>query len=77
MKPAPDNWPPAKVAPLKRLYAEGRSFAQIAKRMDISRNAVSGKLDRLGLFSTEHPDVLPGARQAPSRPRRFSWEAGQ
>lgn len=47
------DWTPERVELLKRLNAEGKSFGQIAKRLqaagmtDVTRSAVIGKLDRL------------------------------
>jgi hypothetical protein len=43
------SWDAKDVALLKKLWAEGQSAAQIARRLGCSRNAVCGRLTRLGL----------------------------
>ncbi len=45
------NWPPLDVEMLKRLWAAGLTSGQIEARFDgrYSRNAIGGKIDRLGL----------------------------
>jgi GcrA cell cycle regulator len=46
------GWTDERVAALKRLWAEGQSASQIAARIGgVSRNAVIGKVHRLGLAS--------------------------
>lgn len=51
----PDAWPDDHIDTLKKLFAEGRSFGQIAKELNglhrtvYSRSAVLGKARRLGL----------------------------
>lgn len=53
------SWTDARVATLKKLWAEGWSGGDIAKELGgVSRNAVIGKVHRLGL----------GGRATPSRP---------
>lgn len=57
------SWTDERVERLKKLYAEGVSASQIAKHLGggVSRNAVIGKVHRLGLDG--------GVRQKPSAPR--------
>ena len=43
------------VALLKKLWAAGQSAAQIARRLGCSRNAVCGRLTRLGLKRGHKP----------------------
>ena len=53
------GWTEGRVAELKKLWAEGHSASQIAKRLGgVTRNAVIGKVHRLGL----------SGRATPSRP---------
>lgn len=53
------GWTEERVAELKKLWAEGHSASQIAKRLgNVTRNAVIGKVHRLGL----------SGRATPSRP---------
>lgn len=58
------EWTPERVEALKRLHAEGLSNSQIAGRLGgVSRNAVIGKISRMGL----------AGRAAPSAPKSFVW----
>jgi GcrA cell cycle regulator len=75
------GWTEERVAELKKLWAEGHSASQIAKRLgSVTRNAVIGKVHRLGLsgratpsrpvkrpprLARPKPQVMP--RQAPAR----------
>ncbi len=45
----PNEWPPERVAELTRLFNEGVSFAHIASYLALTRLAVIGKCNRLGL----------------------------
>lgn len=50
------QWTDERVEHLKNLWAEGLSASQIAARLgDVSRNAVIGKVHRLGLSSRKTP----------------------
>ena len=54
-------WTEDRVETLKKLWADGLSASQIAKQLGgVTRNAVIGKVHRLGL----------SGRAAPSRPAR-------
>src|SRR5215831_10439316 len=56
------------VALLKKLWAGGQSAAQIACRLGCSRNAVCGRLTRLGLKRGHKPPTAkPKIRLAPKR----------
>jgi GcrA cell cycle regulator len=53
------SWTDERVSALKKLWAEGHSASQIAKQLGgVTRNAVIGKVHRLGL----------SGRATPSRP---------
>ena len=43
------GWNIAKLDELKRLHAEGLSYRLIGERLNVSKNAVCGKVHRLGL----------------------------
>jgi hypothetical protein len=43
------DWTPESIALLKRLWAEGPSCTEIARRMGLNKGAVAGKVFRLGL----------------------------
>jgi GcrA cell cycle regulator len=58
------GWVMKDVAPLEQLWAAGLSAAQIARRLGCSRDAVCGKLNRLGLkrghkVPTAKPKIRP------------------
>src|SRR6476469_6166544 len=62
------SWDAKDVALLKKLWAEGQSAEQIARRLGCSRNAVCGRLTRLGLKRghkppTAKPKIMSGKRR--------------
>ena len=58
------SWTDQRVADLRRLWAEGLSASQIARRLgNTTRNAVIGKVHRLGLASRQ-PQPTWDANQA-------------
>jgi GcrA cell cycle regulator len=62
------SWDAEDVARLKKLWAAGRSAAQIARRLGCSRNAVCGKLIRLDLKRRHRqPTAKPKIRPVPKR----------
>lgn len=62
------GWDADDVALLKKLWAVGRSAAQIARRLGYSRNAVCAKLTRLGLRRGHKPPTAkPRIRPVPKR----------
>jgi GcrA cell cycle regulator len=62
------GWDAEDVALLKKLWAAGRSAAQIAPRLGYSRNAVCAKLTRLDLKRGHKPPTAkPQIRPVPKR----------
>jgi GcrA cell cycle regulator len=62
------SWDAKDVALLKKLWAVGQSAAQIARRLGYSRNAVCGRLTRLGLKrGRKPPTAKPKIRPVPKR----------
>ena len=62
------GWDTKDVALLKQLWAAGQSASQIARRLGCSRNAVCGRLTRLGLKRGHKPPTAkPQIRPAPKR----------
>ncbi len=62
------SWTPERVEMLKTLWAEGLSASQIAARLGVvTRNAVIGKIHRLGIAAREHGNK--GGRRARIGPR--------
>lgn len=65
------GWTDARVETLKTLWREGLSAAQIAGRLGgVTRNAVIGKIHRLGLSGRAVTPRLGGQRPAWAKPRR-------
>lgn len=62
------GWDAEDVALLKKLWAAGRSAAQIARRLGYSRDAVCAKLTRLDLKRGHKPPTAkPTIRPVPKR----------
>jgi RNA polymerase primary sigma factor len=58
------SWSDERVQRLKALWAEGESAGEIARELGgVSRNAVLGKLSRLGLLNKPRPDVGPSEEE--------------
>lgn len=63
-------WTDERVETLKKLWADGLSASQIAKELGgVTRNAVIGKVHRLGLSGRATPSRPPRRAVAPRRPR--------
>lgn len=74
------EWPDYRERMLVKMRDRGMSAGDIAKAMGVSRNAIIGKMDRMGMLRRK-PRVssrpLPPefqAKQPPSPPRQFSWQ---
>lgn len=60
------SWTDERVETLKRMWAEGQSASQIAKELGgVTRNAVIGKVHRLGLSNRVEGEEQPAAPAAP------------
>jgi hypothetical protein len=73
------EWPDDKVTDMVSMRQRGWTATQIGKALNMSRNAISDKLDRLGLTRRRHDrpvqkDTTYVAPRPPSPPRKFSWE---
>jgi len=63
------SWTDERVEKLKELWAEGMSASQIAKQLGgVTRNAVIGKVHRLGLSNRTPGGGQGGTDDAPARP---------
>ncbi len=69
---ADTGWTPARVDTLKSLWSEGLSASQVAKSLGgVTRNAVIGKIHRLGLSGRAAGGVIRRiALPRPLRPER-------
>ena len=69
--PGPSGWTDDRVNALKSLWADGLSAGQIASKLGYTtRNAVIGKLDRLGLMGRlKSSTAAPRERKPMSEPR--------
>lgn len=65
MSEVSSTWTPDRIAELRRLFEAGLTCSQIAREICVTRNAVIGKLSRLGL---SRPDGGSENRRGP-RPR--------
>jgi GcrA cell cycle regulator len=79
------SWTDERVSTLKKLWLDGLSASQIAKQLGgVTRNAVIGKVHRLGLSGRAAPSqparpafkaprpARPAAQAMPSAPRRVT-----
>lgn len=58
------SWTDERVETLKKMWSEGKSASQIAKELgSVTRNAVIGKVHRLGLASRTAPEPGAGAEE--------------
>ena len=66
------SWTDERVETLRRMWAEGQSASQIAKELGgVTRNAVIGKVHRLGLsnrVTTETARPAPAPQETPAEP---------
>jgi len=63
------SWTDERVETLKRMWTEGQSASQIAKELGgVTRNAVIGKVHRLGLSNREDEEAPITAPTAPTAP---------
>lgn len=71
------TWSPERVEQLKRCFSAGLTCSQIAREIGVTRNAVIGKMNRMGLSQPRDPAVAQARRDARStRPRsRRIWSA--
>ncbi len=67
-EPKPMSWTDERVETLKTMWSDGKSASQIAKELGgVTRNAVIGKVHRLGL-SNRSPGGAPGEASAETPP---------
>ncbi len=61
------SWTDERVELLKKMWNEGHSASQIAKELGgVTRNAVIGKVHRLGLSNRNGPEAEPAPEPAPA-----------
>ena len=56
-------WTDERLNKLKKLWEQGLSISQIGEELDVSRNAIAGKVYRLGLPKRQSP--ISGASSGP------------
>jgi GcrA cell cycle regulator len=74
MSASPPTWTPHRIDELRKHFDAGLSCSQIAGEIGVSRNAVIGKLSRLGL---SRPQAVRIRRPRPSAPRPVEAPRGQ
>ncbi|RDD69584.1 GcrA family cell cycle regulator, partial [Paracoccus versutus] len=63
------SWTDERVETLKRMWAEGQSASQIAKELGgVTRNAVIGKVHRLGLSNRAEEGADPAPEPVAAKP---------
>lgn len=66
------RWDPKEEEELRRLWASGLGQSAIARRMGMTRNAIIGKLNRMGL-SSPRAKASPTSQASPRpRPQRYT-----
>ena len=60
------TWTDERIAELERLWATGASTAEIGRQIDVSKNAVVGKVHRLGLPGRPSPIRREAAGRKPA-----------
>ena len=72
-----DGWTEPRVGALKKLWLEGQSASQIAKQLGggVTRNAVIGKVHRLGLSGRAAPSQPARATFRPAKLKSRPWAA--
>jgi len=64
------SWTDERVETLKKMWTEGQSASQIAKELGgVTRNAVIGKVHRLGLSNRSGGQAAPAAKEKPAPAR--------
>lgn len=61
MKPGETEWTDALIARLSSLWGDGHTAAEIGRRLHISKNAVVGKVHRLGFPKRQSPIIRTGS----------------
>lgn len=62
-------WTEERLEKLKELWNKGLSISQIGEELDVSRNAIAGKVYRLGLPKRQSPiSSKPAAKKAAAAP---------
>lgn len=70
------SWTDERVETLKRMWNEGQSASQIAKELgSVTRNAVIGKVHRLGLSNRAGPGAEPVAAKGGGEPEQAAADA--
>ncbi len=64
------EWSDETIARLKRMHAEGIPTAEIARRMNLSKNTVGGKISRLHLNEGRPPLISSPTDPRQASPRR-------
>jgi GcrA cell cycle regulator len=57
-----ETWTPERIADLTRLWEEGITTAEIGRRIGVTKNAVIGKVHRIGLVPRVVKEVPPPRR---------------
>ncbi|PHQ69786.1 MAG: global cell cycle regulator GcrA-like protein [Sneathiella sp.] len=71
------SWTDERIETLKKLWGSGKTAAEIADELgDVTRNAVIGKANRLGLSAKATPAVQKAKKKALPPHRACQWPTG-
>ncbi len=67
----PLQWTEDRLKKLEKLWEEGLSISQIGKELGVSRNAIAGKVHRMGLSKRQSPIATKASpkKEAASKPK--------
>lgn len=75
--PEAQQWTEERLETLKKLWEEGLSISQIGEKLGVSRNAIAGKVHRLGLKKRQSPISNKGAAKKAASPKKAPVEIEQ
>ena len=68
------QWTEERLETLKKLWDEGLSISQIGEKLGVSRNAIAGKVHRLGLKKRQSPISNKGTAKTPAPQKKAPVE---
>ena len=72
----PKQWTEDRLEKLKKLWKEGLSISQIGRELGVSRNAIAGKVHRMGLSKRQSP-IAPKAASNKDTPKKPKIEVAE
>ena len=75
--PETQQWTEDRLETLKKLWEQGLSISQIGEKLGVSRNAIAGKVHRLGLKKRQSPISNKGAAKSAPADKKSKVEVAQ